>query len=67
MPRIPSKANDSASSMWKMNDVYVARSGDEWPPTQTYPPNYADGYVARFTGYSSGDNDTQTNLSLIHI
>ena len=43
MPRIPSKANDSASSMWKMNDVYVARSGDEWPPTQTYPPNYADG------------------------
>ncbi len=29
MARIPN--NSDASSMWKLNDVYVARNGDEWP------------------------------------
>jgi hypothetical protein len=31
MARIPDKASNTASSIWKMNDVYVARNGDEWP------------------------------------
>ncbi len=38
MPRIPN-GND-CSSVWKINDQYVARNGDEWPklyaPTQHY-------------------------------
>jgi len=63
MARIPNTSTTwgEASSMWKMNDVYVARNGGEWPPTYLPPPNYADGYVARFSGYLNGDNDSQTH------
>ena len=53
-----------AKGVWNVtrpNQQRNAEYGERWPPTQTFPPNYADGYVARFTGYSSGDTDTQTN------
>ena len=46
MARIPDRANNEASSMWKMNDVYVARNGDEWPETYV-PYNASQVWIAR--------------------
>jgi len=60
MARIPNSSD--ASSMWKLNDVYVAQNGGEWPPTYLPPPNYADGYVSRYTGWSNGDNPSNNNM-----
>lgn len=60
MPRIPDRANDSASSMWKMNDVYVAQNGDEWPPpfvpytpSQYYIRTCSQGAIAITDGTST--------------
>lgn len=59
MPRIPN--NSEASSMWKLNDVYVAENGGEWVDPYIPPPNYADGYVHRFSGYGSSGNNSGSN------
>ena len=61
MARIPNSSD--ASSMWKLNDVYVAQNGGEWVTPYLPPPNYADGYVHRFSGYgASGDNSGSNNM-----
>ncbi len=59
MARQPNQT--TAKGPWKINQIRDARHGDVWPETYIPPPNYADGYVARFTGYSSGNNDSQVN------
>ena len=66
MPRIPSKSNDSASSIWKMNDVYVARNGDEWPEFQLPPVDYymprAYGGAVALTGFNVTNNWEHRNI-----
>ena len=49
MPRIPDRANDSASSMWKLNDIYVAQNGGEWPPPYV-PYTSQQQYIRRSSG-----------------
>ena len=34
-----------------MNAMHRARYGDEWPDTYVAPPNYGEGYFARYTAY----------------
>ena len=63
MARIPNQYE--ASSVWKLNDVYVAQNGGDWVTPYIPPPNYADGYVHRFinNGYGpSGDNSGSNNM-----
>ena len=61
MPRIPNSSD--ASSIWKMNDVYVGENGGEWPPTYVpYTPTTY--YMVRATGGSpalSGGVTPNTN------
>ena len=59
MARIPNQYE--ASSVWKLNDVYVAQNGGEWVTPYVPPPNYADGYVHRFSGYGSSGNNSGSN------
>ena len=64
MPRIPDRANDSASSMWKMNDVYVAQNGDEWPNPFT-PYSATQYYIYRQAG--SGNSVTDGLTTNVYI
>ena len=61
MARIPNNANNEASSVWKTNDVYVARNGDEWPdPHIPYTPSQY--YIKTCTGSNGSITDgTNTN------
>ncbi len=61
MARIPNRANNEASTMWKMNDVYVAQNGDEWPnPYVPYTPSQY--YIKTCTGSNGSITDgTTTN------
>lgn len=40
-----------ADGKWKMNDMHKASVGEEWPTTYVAPPNYGEGYFARYTAY----------------
>lgn len=56
MARIPNSSD--ASTMWKLNDVYLGRIGDEWPePQQTK----VRGWLTRFTGLPSSSSGMSTN------
>lgn len=66
MPRIPDNASNSASSMWKLNDVYVARNGGEWVDPYVAPPNYVQGYVSRYTGWNSGNLNTNPYQNMVN-
>ena len=66
MPRIPDNANNEASSMWKLNDVYVAENGGEWPdPYVPYTPSQV--YISRNIIGSGGNalTDGSTTNSFI--
>ena len=61
MARIPDKATNTASSIWKMNDVYVARNGDEWPAPYVpkmkcaFSRSTSGALAGTYTGESNGD------------
>jgi len=44
-------AGDADGALWKPNDIQRAKKGEEWPPAWQAPPNYGDGYFARYTAY----------------
>ena len=59
MARIPNSSE--ASSMWKMNDVYVAENGGEWPPTYV-PYSSAQNFIRRGSGtWGALTDGTTTN------
>lgn len=49
MARIPNSSD--ASSMWKMNDIYVAENGGEWVPAHV-PAALSQYYIKRFVGWN---------------
>ena len=59
MARIPNSSD--ASSMWKMNDVYVAENGGEWPPAHVpkmkcaFSRSTNGALTGIYTGESNGD------------
>ena len=60
MARIPNSS--SASSIWKMNDQYVAKNGDVWPSMGEWT-NY---YIRRHTGDSTTITDgVQSNTNAL--